>query len=110
EGGRRVVQEQDLRLADQAGGQVQAALHATREALGGPIGRVDQIELFQQLGGAAAGLRLAQVIEPPDQLEVLPAGELLLNGRRLPGQPDRPADRGRLAYHVVAVHQGLTSV
>jgi hypothetical protein len=46
------------------------------------------------------------VVEPPDELKVLPAGELLLNGRRLPGQADRPADRGRFPHHVVAVDQG----
>ena len=41
-------------------------------------------------------MRPAQVVEPPDDLEVLPAGELLLDGGRLPGQADRAADRGRL--------------
>jgi hypothetical protein len=93
-------------VAHQARRQVQAALHATGEALGGPVGRVDQVELFQQLGRTAPGGRLAQVVEPPDELEVLPPGELLLNGCRLPGQPDRPTDRGRFPHHVVPVHQG----
>jgi hypothetical protein len=43
------------------------------------------------------------VVQPPDDLQVFPAGQLLLDGGRLPGQPDRPADRGRLSHHVVAL-------
>jgi hypothetical protein len=50
------------------------------------------------------------VVQPPDELEVLPAGELLLNGRRLAGQADRAAHRGRRADDVVAVHQGPSGV
>jgi ABC-2 type transport system ATP-binding protein len=38
------------------------------------------------------------VIEPPADLEVLPAGELLLEGRRLAGQPDGAADRTLKTY------------
>jgi hypothetical protein len=97
-------QEQQLGLADQACGQVQAPLHATGVALGRAVRGVDEVELVQQPGGAAAGLRLLQVVEPPDQLEVLPAGQLLLKGRRLAGQADRAAHRGRLPNDVAAVH------
>ena len=55
--GGRLVQEQDLGPADQARGQVQTAMHAAGEALGGPVGRLGQVELLQQLGGANAGTR-----------------------------------------------------
>ena len=41
---------------------------------------VAQAELLQQLDGAAARVRPAQVVQPPDDLQVLPAGELLLDG------------------------------
>ena len=101
--GGRFVQEQHPRPADQARGQVQAPLHAAGVGLRGPVGRVGQPELLQQLDGPAAGLRPAQVVQPPDDLQVLPAGQLFLDGGRLPGQPDRPAHRGRLPDHVVAL-------
>jgi len=35
----------------------------------------------------------------------LPAGELFLDGRGLPGQPDQAAHGGRLPDHVTALHQ-----
>jgi len=91
--------------ADQAGGQVQAPLHAAGVSLGRPVGRVAQAELPEQVGGPAPGLGPAQVIQPPDDLQVLLAGELLLDGGRLAGQPDRPADGGRVAHHVIALDQ-----
>ena len=105
-----LVEEQHLRPADQAGGQVQAPLHAAGVSLGRPVGRVAQAELLEQLGGPAPGLGPAQVIQPPDDLQVLLAGELLLDGGRLAGQPDRPADRGRVAHHVIALDQRPPSV
>ena len=100
----RLVEEQHLGMPDETRGQVQAALHPAGEVLGGPVGRIEQVELLQQLVGPAAGTRPAQVIQPPDDLKVLPAGQLLLDGRRLPGQADRPADGGGLPHHVVAFH------
>ena len=103
EPGGRLVQEQHLRLADQAGRQVQAALHAAGVGLGRPVGGIGQAELVEQVGRPAARFRPGQVIEPPDDLQVLPAGQFLLDGGRLPGQPDRPADRGRFPHHVVTL-------
>jgi hypothetical protein len=47
---------------------------------------------------------------PPDDLEVFPAGQLFLNGGRLPGQPDRPADRGRVPHHVIALYYRAAAV
>ena len=47
----------------------------------------------------------AQVVQPTDDHEVLAAGELLLNRRGLAGQPDRRADRGRIAHHVLALDE-----
>jgi hypothetical protein len=70
-----------------------------------PVGGVDQVELLEQLSSPAAALRPAQVIQAPDELEVLAAGQLLLDRSRLAGQSDRAADRSRLAHHISSVHQ-----
>jgi hypothetical protein len=40
------------------------------------------------------------VVEPPDQGQVLGAGEVLVDGRVLPGQADQPADRRGVADDV----------
>ena len=106
----RLVQEQDLGTSDQAGGQIQAALHAARVVLGVPIGGIGQVELLEEIGGPRPGVRLAQVVQPPDDLEILPAGELLLNGGRLPGQPDQAADRGCLPDDIASLDQCLALV
>jgi hypothetical protein len=97
-------------MADEAGRQVQAALHTAGVVLGRAVGGIGQVELPQQLGCAAAGFRPAQVEEPPDDLEVLAAGEFFLDGGRLPGQPDGAADRGRLLHDVTALDQRAPAI
>ena len=65
--GGRLVEEEHPGLADQAGGQVEPALHAAGVGLGRPVGGIEQAELLEQLGRAAAGLRLAQVEQAADR-------------------------------------------
>ena len=103
ETGGRFVEEQHLRPVDETERDVEPPLHAARVGLGRPVGRIAQAELLKQFGGPAAGPRPAPVVQPPDDLQVLPAGELLLDGGRLAGQPDGAADRGRLAHDVMAL-------
>ena len=52
--------------------------------------------------GGARGRRLgAQVVEPPDHVKVLPAGEVLIDRGVLAGQADDLAYGGGVALHVV---------
>ena len=88
EPGRRLVEEQHGRPADQACGDVQPSAHAARVGLRRPVGRLGQVEAFERLAGAAARLGLAEPVEPAHHLDVLEPGEVLVDGGALPGQPD----------------------
>ena len=52
--GRGLVQEDDARAADEAGGEVEAAAHAARVRAGGTVRGVLEVEPLEQLGGALA--------------------------------------------------------
>ncbi len=85
---RRLVEEQHRGMRHEAGREVEPAQHAAGVGLRRPVGRVDEVELLQQLVGALPRVVGGQVVQPADHLEVLPAGELVDDGRRLPGEPD----------------------
>ena len=51
ETGRGLVEEQDLGVGHERGGQVEAPAHAPGVARGHPVGRVDQRELLEQASG-----------------------------------------------------------
>jgi hypothetical protein len=86
--GSGLVQEQHLRAADQAGGQVEPSAHAARVGLDLPVGGLSQADARQQLAGAAAGLAARQAVEAADQLDVFPAGEVIVDRGVLASQPD----------------------
>jgi hypothetical protein len=50
--------------------------------------------------------RSGQVVQPAHHLEVLEAGQVLVDGRVLPGEPDRRAHRPGVADHVQPDHLG----
>ena len=104
EAGRRLVEQHHRRAADQPRGQVEPAAHAAGVGRRAPVGGLGEREAFQQLARAPARLRTAEPVQPPDHLQVLAPGQLLVHGRELPGQADAPADRQRLGGHVVAEH------
>ena len=48
--------------------------------------------------------------EPPDEPQVLVAGEVLVDRGVLPGEPDALAHRLRVRAHIEAEHLGAASV
>jgi hypothetical protein len=108
--GGRLVQEQHLGAADQAGAQVEAAAHPARVGLDRAVGGVGELEALQHLVGPPPGLGPWQVVEAADQVEVLPPGEVLVDGRVLAGQPDDRAQRLGVADDVEAGHPGRARV
>ena len=90
----RLVQEQHAGPADQGGAQVKPAAHPTRIGLDLAVGRLQQANALQHLAGTLARLAAGQPVEPPDHLDVLAAGEDLVDGRGLAGQPDPGAHPG----------------
>ena len=96
--GGRLVQEQHGRAEDERGGQVQPPAHAARVRLR----RAARAASVRSKRSSSSSARLrasarAQVVEPPDHLEVLEAGQVLVDRRVLPGEPDLRAQRVRVA-------------
>ena len=60
EAGGRLVEEEHARAADEAGGEVEAAAHATGEGLHQRVGGIDEVELLEELAGPLAGLALGR--------------------------------------------------
>ena len=80
--------------ADQAGAQVEPAPHAAGVGLDRAVGGVGEVEPLEQLLARVAGPRARrQVVEPADQVEVLAAGEVLVDGGVLAGEADHAAQR-----------------
>ena len=92
EPGRRLVEEQQLRPADQRAAEVEPAAHAARVGLDDAVAGVGQLELLEQLVGPALGLGLRQLVQPPEHDQVLAAGQVLVDGRVLAGQADDRAE------------------
>jgi hypothetical protein len=68
--------------------------------------RVGQIEGGEKLTGPMAGLRSPQPDQAADHVQVLVAGQELVDGGVLSGQPDQPTHFARLAYDVEAPNRG----
>lgn len=68
----------------------------------GLLGGLGEREPLQQVVGPGPGLLAGQVQQPADHVEVLPAGELLVDRGVLAGQAYGAAQLPRLADHVVA--------
>ena len=104
--GGRLVEEEHGGPGNQAGGQVQAAPHAAGISLHDSIGGVRELEAGQQLLGPGLGAGPAQAAELTDHHQVLPAGEQLVQGGILGGDPYLATDGARLGDHVMAGHPG----
>ena len=100
--GGRLVEEQHRRAGDERGREVEPAAHAAGVGLGRPVAGVLELEALEQLSRAGARRPLAQVVEAPDHLEVLEAGEVLVDRGVLAGEPDARAQRRRLLDDVEA--------
>ena len=76
----------------------------------GPVAGIGQVELVEQLDGPRGHDVAGEVVEVADHLQVLPAGEVLVDGGVLAGQADQRAHQRRLLLHVVAEHPGRPAV
>ena len=90
---------------DQARGQVEAAAHATGVGAHLPPGHVGEPDPVDHLVGAAAGLAAGQPVQLADHRHVFPAGEVVVDRRKLPGQSDLGPHPGRIRAHVPTGHR-----
>ncbi len=102
--GRRLVEQEQLGRADQAGAEVEPAAHAARVVADEPAAVVGQAELLEHGVGLGPGGPPGMAEQPPDEGEVLPPGQRGLDRGVLAGEADDAAHRDRLLDHVVAGH------
>jgi hypothetical protein len=102
--GRRLVQVQHPGPADQAGGQVEAAAHASGVGLRAPPGGVGELEPRQQLHRPRPCLAAAQAEQAADHDQVVGPRQALVDGRVLAGEPDELTHLVRVPLGVVAAY------
>jgi hypothetical protein len=88
EAGCRLVQDENRRLADQAGSHVQAPTHAPGVGLHGTVAGLSETEDFQHLLSPLPTLTSAQMIQAADQQQVFAPGHHFVDRCELAGQPD----------------------
>ena len=108
--GGRLVEEQHLRPGDERGAEVQAPAHAARVGADEPGARLVEREALEQVAGPGARLAARQPVQAAEQLEVLLAGQRLVDRGVLPGQADAAAQLGGLAHDVEAEHARAAAV
>jgi hypothetical protein len=100
EAGGRLVEEQDGDIRHECAGEIETSAHPPGVGLRGPIGGGVEVETLEQLPGTARRPPPAEVVEPADHLQVLEAGEVLVDRRVLAGDADALPDPGRFGHHV----------
>jgi hypothetical protein len=98
---RRLVQEDDLRAADQGHRQIQLPAHTAGIGCHQLLRRLRQVEPVQQVRDEPPGLGGAKVLEVRHQLQVLLSREKLIHRGELAGDPDRRAHRLGLGRDIV---------
>ncbi len=109
EAGGGLVQEEDLGVVDEGGGQVEAALHPSRIGVDLAVdGRAD-VDQGEDLGHPGQPLVAPESVEPGLEVEELPARLAVVEGRVLEGHADLEADELGLSGHVVAGHEAAAA-
>ena len=98
------IEEQNVRTPDQRRGEVEAASHATRVGRDRAIGRIDEVDPFEDFGGAGLRLGHRYVVQPADHDHVLTAGQELVDGGVLPTEADPGPNTDRVGQHVDSLH------
>ena len=73
---------------DQRGREVEPAAHAAGVGLGGAVGGVGEVERSSSSSARPSAALALQLVELADHLEVLAAGQVLVDRRELAGQAD----------------------
>ena len=97
-------------MPDEGGGQVEAAAHPPGVGPHRPLAGPAQIEALEHLSGAASALAAAEAVQAADQLEVLAAGQQLVERRGLAGEAEQTAGGRRLPAHVYATDAHCAAV
>jgi hypothetical protein len=88
EPGRRLVEQQELRTADEAGAEVETATHTAGVGAHEAVAGVGEIQALEHLRGGGAGVVPIESEEPSHHPQVLDPGHRGLDRRVLPGETD----------------------
>ncbi len=110
EAGRRLVEEEEVRRAEEARGDVEPPPHAAGERLDLAPGGLGEVEGDEQVGSPPLRVRPREAEQAGQQHEVLHPRQVLVHGGKLPGQADPAAHGVRLAGEVVAEDDGAPGV
>ncbi len=105
-----LVEEQNPRARKQARGEIKPAAHPAGVGPCWAVGRIGELELRQQLVGPLARLGLGEAEQAAEHEEVLPAAENLIDGCKLPGQPQHLANGDGVLHNIAAEHLGPARV
>ncbi len=105
--GRRLVQENDLRLVQQRSRERDLLLHAARKAGDACGAQFVKIEQTQQLVDASSASIVVEPIDAPEKVQITPGRHLIVQARCVGHQPHARANGGRVGAHVATRHGGF---
>ena len=113
--GRRLVEKEHVRAADQRASEVEPAAHPAGVRLRDAVGGVLELEPLEQLVGLRCASGAREVVEPAEHPEVLASRQVLVHRRVLAGEADDLAHLLGLARtskpgHARAARVGRSSV
>ncbi len=103
--GRRLVEQEQARLADEGAGDAQPLAHAVRVAADLVLGAVAEVDRLERLLDAGPGVA---AVEAGEQLEVAPAAQVRIEAGRLDEPRDPLEGAGALAHRVAPEQLGAT--
>ena len=106
--GRGLVEEQDGRTVEDGAGHHEPLGHAAREGVDRRLGEPGELELLEQLVGRLFRLALADAEQAAVEVEVLPTGQLAVEGVLLGHHADHLLGQRGVGHDVDATDERLT--
>ena len=109
DGGRRLIEDEDVGRLHQRVGDAEALLHATRIRFDAVVGAVGQADLIEDLVHRRFGLFAAQPVEAGRVTQVLATGETAVEADGVREVADAPLHLARVPGRIEPGHAGLAA-
>src|SRR5262249_42412432 len=107
---RRLVEQKQLRSANQAGAQIEPLARTARIRAHQTVARINELQPLQNRRCGRSRRLSVKAKETSGELKVLTAGHRRLHGRRLACKPDHAANAARLRPHIDSGYAQLAAV